>query len=92
MLLAGFANGTAYAFEVRAANTAGGGPAATATATPQRAACPAPALGNRRQIWRAALNDRCSASAPSWSGKLPREVPYFGYAGIRAGTAARWEP
>ena len=34
VILAGFANGTAYAVEVRAVNTVGGGPAATATATP----------------------------------------------------------
>ena len=72
VILAGFANGTAYAFEVRAVTTAGAGPAATATATPQRAACPAPALGDRRQIWRAAVN---IGAAPL----LLDEVGYFGY-------------
>ena len=55
IILDGLANGTAYAFEVRARNTAGPGPAETATVTPMRAACPAPALGGRRQIWRATL-------------------------------------
>ena len=72
-LLAGLANGTAYAFEVRAVNTTGGGTAATATATPQRAACPAPTLGDRRQIWRAALT--IGAEPVRASG----EVHYFGY-------------
>ena len=51
-LIDGLTNGTAHAFEVRAVNPVGPGPPATATATPMTAACPAPALGNRRQHWR----------------------------------------
>ena len=78
VILAGFANGTAYAFEVRAENTAGAGPAATATATPQRVACPAPALGDRRQIWRATLNIGAAPALPD-DHQAPRNVLYFGY-------------
>ena len=78
VILAGFANGTAYAFEVRAANTAGAGPAATATATPQRVACPAPALGDRRQIWRAALTIGAAPALPAGDAAAG-EVLYFGY-------------
>ncbi len=83
VILAGFANGTAYAFEVRAVNTVGAGPAASATATPQRAACPAPALGGRRQIWRAALT---IGAAPEISYLKPGEVLFFGYDASAAGT------
>ena len=36
-------------------NPVGGGPPATATATPMTVACPAPSLGNRRQHWRGDL-------------------------------------
>ena len=36
-------------------NPVGPGPPATATATPMTVACPAPALGNRRQHWRGDL-------------------------------------
>ena len=80
VILAGFANGTAYAFEVRVVNTVGGGPAATATATPQRAACPAPALGNRRQIWRAAVNIGAAPPLPE-NDSFAGNVLYFGYEG-----------
>ena len=78
--LAGFGNGRAYAFEVRAVNTAGAGPAATATATPQRVACPAPALGNRRQIWRAALTIGAAPALPAGNASAGT-VNFFGYAG-----------
>ena len=78
MILAGLANGTAYAFEVRAANTVGAGPAATATATPQRQACLAPALGDRRQIWRAAVNIGAAPPFPD-DHKFAGNVLYFGY-------------
>ena len=78
VILAGFANGTAYAFEVRAANTAGAGPAATAMAAPQRVACPAPALGDRRQIWRAALTIGAAPALPAGDAAAG-EVLYFGY-------------
>ena len=74
VILTGLTNGTAYAFEVRAVNTTGGGPAATAAATPQRAACPAPALGSRRQVLRATL--AVGAGPPSADG----DVTIFGYA------------
>ena len=83
VILAGLANGTAYAFEVRAVNQVGAGPAATATATPQRAACPAPALGGRRQIWRAALT---IGAAPEIADLQPGEVLFFGYDASAAGT------
>ena len=78
VILAGFANGRAYAFEVRAVNTVGAGPAATATATPQRAACPAPALGDRRQIWRAAVNIGAAPALPD-DHAAAGNVLYFGY-------------
>ena len=86
VILAGFANGTAYAFEVRAANTAGAGPAVTAMATPQRVACPAPALGDRRQIWRAALTIGAAPPLPD-DHELAGTILYFGYiASSRVGT------
>ena len=75
-LLDGLSNGTAYAFEVRAVNTVGPGPPATATATPMTVACPAPSLGNRRQHWRGDLT--IDASTPTPPGV---EAPsYFGFA------------
>ena len=80
VILAGLANGTAYAFQVRALNQVGAGPAATATATPQRAACPAPALGDRRQIWRAALT---IGAAPEIAYLDPGEVFFFRLRRIR---------
>ena len=49
-------NGTEYAFEVRAVNSAGGGTAASAqTATPAAASCTAPNFGTRRNIWTGSL-------------------------------------
>ena len=49
-------NGTEYAFEVRAVNSAGGGTAASAkTATPAAASCTAPSFGTRRNIWTGSL-------------------------------------
>ena len=78
VILAGFGNGTAYAFEARAVNTAGASPAATAMATPQRVACPAPALGDRRQIWRAAVNIGAAPPLPD-DHISAGEVIYFGY-------------
>ena len=48
----GLANGTEYAFEVRAVNSVGeSGPAGPRTATPVPAPCPEPDLGTRRQVW-----------------------------------------
>ena len=47
----GLTNGTAYAFEVRAANRAAKSTAVTATGTPIATACAAPALGGRQQVW-----------------------------------------
>ena len=78
--LAGFGNGRAYAFEVRAVHTVGAGPAATATATPQRAACPAPALGDRRQIWRATVNIGAAPPLPD-DHTYAGTVNFLGYVG-----------
>ena len=50
LLAEGLANGSARAFEVRAVNSAGGGAAATVSATPA-AGCSPPSLGSRRQVW-----------------------------------------
>ena len=48
----GLANGTSYAFEVRAVDTDGAGAPAAVAATPAPAVCNAPDLGaTRRQIW-----------------------------------------
>ena len=74
-LLDGLTNGTAHAFEVRAVNTVGPGPPATATATPMTVACPAPSLGNRRQHWRGELTIDASTPTP-----LDGEAPVsFGF-------------
>ena len=50
LLVEGLANGAAHALEVRAVNSAGGGAAATMSATPA-AGCSPPALGARREVW-----------------------------------------
>ena len=50
--ISGLANGTQYAFEVRAVNSVGGGAkAGPVTATPMAIACAAPNFGARRNIW-----------------------------------------
>ena len=69
-LFDGLTNGTAYAFEVRAVNTVGPGPPATATATPMTVACPAPSLGNRRQHWRGELTIDAHTPTPP-GGEAP---------------------
>ena len=78
-LIDGLANGTAYAFEVRAVNPVGGGPPATTTATPMTVACPAPALGNWRQHWRGDLTIDArtppNGDAPTFFGFLASKVP-----------------
>ena len=57
-------NGTEYAFEVRAVNSAGGGTAASAkTATPAAASCTAPNFGTRRNIWTGTVTVGTEASA-----------------------------
>ena len=49
-------NGTGYAFEVRAANSAGGGTkAGPTTATPAATSCAMPYFGDRRSIWTGSL-------------------------------------
>ena len=49
-------NGTEYAFEVRAVNSAGEGTkAGPVTATPPAVACALPNFGNRRNIWSGSL-------------------------------------
>ena len=75
-LVTGLTNGTTYAFELRARNSAGWGPAATATATPTRATCSAPDLGDRRQIWSALVTVGATRVNTLISG--PREL-FFGY-------------
>ena len=50
LLVEGLANGAAHALEVRAVNSAGGGAAATMSATPA-GGCSPPALGARREVW-----------------------------------------
>ena len=52
----GLTNGAAYAFEVRAVNRAGKSTAITATGTPITAACAAPALDGRYQVWTGKVN------------------------------------
>ena len=76
-LIDGLTNGTAYAFEVRAVNPVGGGPPATATATPMTVACPAPVLGNRHQRWRGDLT--IDARTPP-NGEAPA---FFGFFALR---------
>ena len=50
-------NGTGYAFEVRAANSAGGGTkAGPSTATPAATSCAMPYFGDRRNIWTGSLS------------------------------------
>ena len=47
----GLANGTGYAFELRAVNSQDGGSAGSDTATPMAEACAEPDLGTRRTVW-----------------------------------------
>ena len=81
-LIDGLTNGTAHAFEVRAVNSVGGGPPATATATPMTVACPAPVLGNRRQRWRGDLTIDArtppNGDAPAFSVFMSRSRPAGG--------------
>ena len=52
VVVRGLTNATAYAFEVRAVNSAGNGTkAGPVTATPAAVACDAPNFGTRRNIW-----------------------------------------
>ena len=53
-LVQGLANGTAYAFEVRAIRGSDVGAAATVSATPMADTC-TPDLGDRREVWSATL-------------------------------------
>ena len=53
VLISGLANGTAYAFEVRAVNSAS--VVAAVSATPAVAVCSSPDLGARREVWSATL-------------------------------------
>ena len=64
LLAEGLTNGAAHAFEVRAVNRAGGGAAATVSATPA-AGCSRPSLGSRRSVW----------SGTMTVGKLPPDSP-----------------
>ena len=54
-LVQGLANGTAYAFEVRAIRSSKVGATATASATPLAAVCSTPDLGDRREVWSATM-------------------------------------
>ena len=47
----GLANGTAHRLEVRAVNAESAGAGANASVTPVAAACAAPDLGERREVW-----------------------------------------
>ena len=65
-------NGTEYAFEVRAVNSAGGGTAASAkTATPAAASCTAPSFGTRRNIWTGTVTVGTEASARGFLAGSP---------------------
>ena len=54
-LVQGLANGTAYAFEVRAIRSSKVGATATVSATPLTGVCSTPNLGDRREVWSATL-------------------------------------
>ena len=70
--VSGLTNGTEYAFEVRAVNSAGGGTAASAkTATPAAASCTAPSFGTRRNIWTGTVTVGTEASARGFLGGSP---------------------
>ena len=64
LLAEGLTNGAAHAFEVRAVNSAGGGEAATVSATPA-AGCSSPSLGSRRQVWSGTMTAGASQSPNS---------------------------
>ena len=51
LTITGLTNGTEYAFEVLAENSAGEGALAAQTATPAVETCAAPSFGNRRELW-----------------------------------------
>ena len=54
-LVQGLANGTAYAFEVRAIRSSKVGATATVSATPLTGVCSTPNLGDRREVWSAMM-------------------------------------
>ena len=51
LTITGLTNGTEYAFEVLAENSAGEGAVAEQTATPAAETCAAPSFGTRRELW-----------------------------------------
>ena len=51
LTITGLTNGTEYAFEVLAENSAGEGALAAQTATPAAETCAAPSFGTRRELW-----------------------------------------
>ena len=51
LTITGLTNGTEYAFEVLAENSAGEGAVAAQTATPAVETCAAPSFGTRRELW-----------------------------------------
>ena len=55
LTITGLTNGTEYAFEVLAENSAGEGAEAAQTATPAVETCAAPSFGTRRSIWTGSL-------------------------------------